>query len=875
MGRKKGFRILIVVAAVLALLAAAAGGLWLYTKLAPEQAAQRYAAAVDRFLFTKTIHDFPGHLVDNLDESETENFVVYAKGVRRVESGNGANILVSIDENAESCIIELPNEQVTSLKAGDVFFMDPSEQCISGFAIKVERITLEQNRAIIEGTAPELRELLEYADVDMDLSLRQVYVEETDVPYTLSWQAPVDEQALWDSQSRQEFTAGLEQLDYPAVDGLWEQRAQQQSSGSAQAQNPGANTAGTLSNLPEQPSELRKVAGRGSVVEKPEDGVDDSVSSQFNVAMRLERIFGPVYASGEMGVRVNNIRVTYKFHPWLLNVQSSIRMDAHPYFDGKLGLQVSGEWEVFGFPTVYFPVAGPLGAFWSFTPLAQLSGGVYGRIAFAADTNMTVEMTQILPSGFPIIQGHETSPSNVAFRVAFTDVEGQLQVNLLRAMGGVGVPKIAELRAQCAGGFVIDASLETKLGMQDDGTMHICDACVDGDTDWIAELKAGTTRQYGKISDSLFLTLAEHRGDLFEFYVSFRKGDIKTKVECDIGPCPYKGVPYTVQVASTIQNEDIPRSNFVVKAENEDGDVKWELTDEEGIARLMLQQGHYELTVEHGLYEYTEQITVSEDHFGDLTWLNKDETRIDKTVEVDLDPEVYVVLCHYKGGGNGDGNPTRLLNNILGNTPYKLIVADSPMSEYDMAVSLRNNGAVPGDIVVDIWYHEADKTVIKGDRWRNSGFILGFYHVNIGRLLYEYNGVDDSGEEFDADTRIYWWEKSNSNYFGNNTYINGFNYHDDYNRSDDPPPEINGVEQRCEVNLTLTSGPRYDAAYCVLPAEQQQAQQWYNHPMGNPGFWGLYNQIGSLRSSLVSRATMYSNYVPAMLNHQDFKLLFP
>ena len=34
--------------------------------------------------FNKTIHDFPGHLIDNLDDQENTNFVVYAEGVKRV-----------------------------------------------------------------------------------------------------------------------------------------------------------------------------------------------------------------------------------------------------------------------------------------------------------------------------------------------------------------------------------------------------------------------------------------------------------------------------------------------------------------------------------------------------------------------------------------------------------------------------------------------------------------------------------------------------------------------------------------------------------------------------------------------------------------------
>jgi len=431
---------------------------------------------------------------------------------------------------------------------------------------------------------------------------------------------------------------------------------------------------------------------------------------------------------------------------------------------------------------------------------------------------------------------------------------------------------------------VADAKLETQLGlMKDDGTVHTCDACVDGDVDWIADLKVGTTTSYGVIRDTWDLTLLELRGDFpweeyRKFYVSYRSKGGEEKIECDWGPCPYKGLPYTVQVASTIQNEDIPRSGFVVRAENEDGEVKWELTDEEGIAQLMLQQGTYQLTVEHGFYEHTEQITVSESPLDDMQHLlGKEEQKIDKKIVADIDPEVYVVLCHDKGGGKGSGNPTALLGNIMGRTPYRLIVTESDLSDYETESRLLLAGAKPGDIVVKVWYHEAEANVVSGDGWKNYGLILGFTSIDFGRLLYIPGWVDEAtGKEQEGNVGLYWWEWSYNNYFGNNTYINGFNFHDNLNGTEDPPPDITGVEQRCEVNLNLTDVPLYDAAYCVVPDYQLvQQNQMYSTSMGSPGFWGLYNQVGALKNDLVSKAGMYQVYLTAMQQNQDFKLLFP
>ena len=126
--------------------------------------------------FTKTIHDFPGHLIDNLDEQEDTNFVVYAKGVKRVTAEGDTNVIQSVDEEKLQYVISNPDDQITSLENGDIFFMDPSESYGLGISVKVENLEVQEDQVVIQGDEFALEELIEYADVDMMIPIEQVYV---------------------------------------------------------------------------------------------------------------------------------------------------------------------------------------------------------------------------------------------------------------------------------------------------------------------------------------------------------------------------------------------------------------------------------------------------------------------------------------------------------------------------------------------------------------------------------------------------------------------------------------------------------------------------------------------------------------------------
>ena len=131
--------VLLLAAGIFLLVVLIVGGMLLFSRLSPEGYANWWAKTTDALLFNKTVEDFPGRLIDNLDDDPTTNFVVYAKDVTRVCTYGDRNQLVSADVEGKEYIIANPDEQITELKRGDVFFMEPSEQCVTGVSVKVKR----------------------------------------------------------------------------------------------------------------------------------------------------------------------------------------------------------------------------------------------------------------------------------------------------------------------------------------------------------------------------------------------------------------------------------------------------------------------------------------------------------------------------------------------------------------------------------------------------------------------------------------------------------------------------------------------------------------------------------------------------------------
>ena len=128
----------------------------------------------------KDIEDFEGSLVINFDDDMTTNFGVLAPDVKVVETEAGKNILTLLfDEvkNEEGTItdyiftgyhVENPDEQIRSLKAGDVAAMEDKDGYLQIF--KIGGITENQDGSILFAGSDEV-DITEYYDyIDLDIT---------------------------------------------------------------------------------------------------------------------------------------------------------------------------------------------------------------------------------------------------------------------------------------------------------------------------------------------------------------------------------------------------------------------------------------------------------------------------------------------------------------------------------------------------------------------------------------------------------------------------------------------------------------------------------------------------------------------------------
>lgn len=882
--KKKLIRVLLLAAAgVLLLVVLIVGSMLLFSRLSPEGYANWWAKTSDALLFNKTVEDFPGRLIDNLDDDPTTNFVVYAKDVTRVYVYGDRNQLVSADVEGKEYIIANPDEQITELKRGDVFFMEPSEQCVTGVSVKVKKVKVKGDQAIVTGTTPDMDELIEYADVDMDLPMKTAFVEEWDDPVTFGWGVLEDEQAVWDARSREEIHAQLAQLQ---AEGLG-------SAGAALAPGASGEAAGTAdpqADVPFAPGDqLLSVGGAGTEAHNPDAGkVDEAGTVWFNLTTRLEYTHGPGHIRGDVGIRVSNMHVTFKYHPLLLTAQAGVEADVRPFVDGQLGLKISHQW-VFRMPRIYMPVAGPLCVTLAANPVLTANGGIYAHFSFAATahTGGSLNISPLAP-GFP--QGQFSGPQDVAARVEFQGMEGSLELSVLRVAVGFGVPEILEANLHGDAGVALTATQDNELGLLENGLYHDCDFCIDGDVDWFVRLQLSMLSIADKAihltpaggGNGPAWTLFEHRGDFPQleymgFYISRRDDGEGEKITSGWGPCPYKGYPYTVKVVSSTGKEEISGENFVVTAVDDKNHPRQELTDEEGIARLMLPAGSYKLTVQHGLYTHTENISVKKSPSpANLHPIQGGTTPAapepDKVIEVEIEPEIFVVLYTPEAYMVN----TAPLGQFLGQHPYTLIPLDYNPGYMGMIEQLMLAGAEPGDVVVNMLW-DAGRTYSSrdedADHWN---FLLPICDIEIGRLVLDGCRFDpNTGEEAPGEYQVLWWVDSFSQFRQGGSFLHNehwVNFYDPDVR--DPAPHYHNVNHtKGAVVYTYENYPDeypYDAAY-VATDYQQPLSNYYEmtEDFGSRSYMSLYQQAEALNSCADDAAALYLNYVDLMYLYND------
>ncbi len=409
-------------------------------------------------VFSKTVDDFPDRMIDNLDEQTDTNFIVYAKKVRRVTVENGANRLVEADPEKLQYTFADPDEQLTELKRGDVFFIEPNEYNAYGLVIRVKRVRVKDGMAVIKGKDVKLTDLIEYADVEMDVPVNRFYLDGSEMTE--------DVQVQWTAETAEESAAMPVTADaqqgriQPARYQPAEQPAAQ--TGQAAAAEPAdKNVPFWLYELP-----LGEFDAKGS-----------------EVSTGINGDWGPVHAEGRAGVRVNTVHVVFKVRPAMLTAVMRAEADCRAFLNGSLRAQTGGSLPI-RLPKIIVPVAGPL--VFTFTPGVSLD--------FTASIGMSAELsvgTQFAAeaSYMPVVnfvfRGEKFDFYDPSFDMQPVELEGRVDLNVLKGTAEFGVPYVAVLYKALSGGVSLEGTatapevFETPEAEPD--SYHECRYCVDGD----------------------------------------------------------------------------------------------------------------------------------------------------------------------------------------------------------------------------------------------------------------------------------------------------------------------------------------------------------------------------------------------------------
>lgn len=137
-----------------------------------------YTKSMQEF-FAKTTDDFSDERVLNLDNDNTDNFLVYNDSTVLVESTNGKNKVAFTDNEAKKYVIENIDNEISSLKSGDIFSLPYGED--ENIIVKVSSVSISGTTATIYGDDIEIEEAFEYVRIDSDQGTDETTVDNSEL----------------------------------------------------------------------------------------------------------------------------------------------------------------------------------------------------------------------------------------------------------------------------------------------------------------------------------------------------------------------------------------------------------------------------------------------------------------------------------------------------------------------------------------------------------------------------------------------------------------------------------------------------------------------------------------------------------------------
>lgn len=514
-------------------------------------------------VFSKTIHDFEGHHVVNLDEDIDDNFLVYAKETKQIQITENTNVLLAADEETQTYTFGNPDETLLSLEEGDVFFADATEQYPKGVAVKVKQMEVSEDTLIVQSEEIAVSDLFAHVDIDMDVPLSQMNY---------------DASSLEEGMSIQQLASN--QVSLPTAE----------------------QVTGTTAEVPDVSEQGSAAAGEETTPMEPE--FEWSGSKATNIVLSDSMNIDLGNATGASGGLQGKMHYRHETKFVIKMIRVNILYDAETkYFRMDVSQDFDSGWAgSVDFEGAWSNGRGGMGVTWpsvSFfipnTPiqvgvetflLVELTGSLKGT--FSQSSSYTLSSTTVIQNfqkAEPVVTCEPTGKSSDMK----LELEGKAELSYgLRI--DIGIP------------FVVDAFFEGAVGARAEGTLsllgetdreecvHDCEHCLDGDFDVFARTAVGIdVRILAAIAQKdvvLRKELAEISIKVGDFYASYR-GENK-EPECGFGECPYLRWKTDVTVLSK-DGEKV--DGALVRAAYPDGREAEKLTDSDGIAVMYLPNG--------------------------------------------------------------------------------------------------------------------------------------------------------------------------------------------------------------------------------------------------------------------------------------------
>ena len=496
--------------------------------------------------FTKTVHDFEGYRVDNLDEDEGNNFVVYQKGVEEIFMSDSVNVLLEADEENRVYRFANADESLLSMEKGDVFFGNAPDG-LSAVAVKVESVETDGGSVTVYGGELQLGDLFEYVDIDMDVGAEHIVVGELADGVTMEY-------------------AEADAADDIAAELLADADRDAQVKLLAEAHIP-------LS--------LRFSVGLSG-------GLGDASLPGSTVDVR-----GKLALNGRCNYTLKSVDAAFHF------------MDDEALFFAGAAVNSATSWSVklTGSGTLYLtqpvaPIRVPIPAFPLLNVMGDLaltvtaSGSISGGISSSQDQSNGIAAGATVEDGIFIEKIDEKSDPVSTINVE--ELSGTFCLGPAVELG-IGTWGVAKITGSVFGGVEFKGSYDP-FELTDPGEcIHDCTVCIDGSTDFLVRVQANAGIKLKNLKNaSLTLTLPEIRSDFLDFYVSFGREGLG-EPEFGWGKCPHKRYRASISVFG----EDGAAGGANVSASFPDGRTDETTADENGRAVLYLPSGTSTVRANH------------------------------------------------------------------------------------------------------------------------------------------------------------------------------------------------------------------------------------------------------------------------------------